>query len=84
MGLETDNPVFSTTMPKRCEVFSSHHFFLPKTATVHSNADNETPTFFTSNGNPPLLVSWPRWGVRYEDAPLQEPLQCLALTRTFL
>ena len=23
MGLETDNPVFSTTMPKRCEVFSS-------------------------------------------------------------
>ena len=23
MGLETDNPVFSTTIPKRCEVFSS-------------------------------------------------------------
>jgi hypothetical protein len=30
------------------------------------------------------VVSGPRWGVRYEDAPLQAPLQCLALTRTFL
>ena len=35
MGLETDIPVFSTTIPKRCEVFSSlnirrtfgEHFF---------------------------------------------------------
>jgi hypothetical protein len=34
--------------------------------------------------NLPLLVSGPRWGLRYEDAPLQTPLQCLALTRTFL
>ena len=52
MGLETDIPVFSTTIPKRCEVFSSLSARIRRGFFRSASSKNAARTSIRISGNP--------------------------------